>query len=80
MLALARGGMTIKGVLTPAGAKQKWGRTRWLTHPIIELYIPRRAGLASDPCSLRVCRVWGTWTSDSQTMLACRDHSPDICR
>ena len=45
MLALARGGMTIKGVLDPAQAKQKWAAPAWLKHPNIELYVPRKAGV-----------------------------------
>lgn len=44
MLALARGGMTIKGVLDPAQAKQKWAAPAWLVHDNIELYVPRKAG------------------------------------
>ena len=45
MLALARGGMTIKGVLDPAQAKQKWAAPAWLKHPNIELYVPKKAGV-----------------------------------
>ncbi|KAA1421480.1 phospholipase [Nocardioides humilatus] len=45
MLALARGGMTIKGVLDPAQAKQKWAAPAWLKHPNIELYVPSKSGV-----------------------------------
>ena len=45
MLALARGGMKIKGVLDPAQAKQDWAAPSWLVHPNIELYVPKRAGV-----------------------------------
>lgn len=45
MLALARGGMKIKGVLDPGQAKQSWAAPTWLKHANIELYIPKRAGV-----------------------------------
>jgi phosphatidylserine/phosphatidylglycerophosphate/cardiolipin synthase-like enzyme len=48
MLALARGGMKIKGVFDPGQAKQKWAAPAWLVHPNIELYIPQRTGVFSD--------------------------------
>ena len=48
MLALARGGMKIKGVLDPGQAHQKWAAPRWLTHPNIELYVPEREGAFAD--------------------------------
>jgi phosphatidylserine/phosphatidylglycerophosphate/cardiolipin synthase-like enzyme len=44
MLALARGGMKIKGVFDPGQAKQKWAAPAWLIHENIELYIPERTG------------------------------------
>jgi phosphatidylserine/phosphatidylglycerophosphate/cardiolipin synthase-like enzyme len=44
MLAMARGGMKIKGVLDPGQAAQNWAAPKWLIHPNIELFIPRRAG------------------------------------
>jgi phosphatidylserine/phosphatidylglycerophosphate/cardiolipin synthase-like enzyme len=44
MLALARGGITVKGVLDPGQAKQGWAAPPWLRHPRIELYIPKRVG------------------------------------
>jgi phosphatidylserine/phosphatidylglycerophosphate/cardiolipin synthase-like enzyme len=44
MLAMARGGMKIKGVLDPGQAAQNWAAPKWLQHPNIELFIPRRAG------------------------------------
>jgi phosphatidylserine/phosphatidylglycerophosphate/cardiolipin synthase-like enzyme len=48
MLALARGGMRIKGVLDPSQARQKWAAPAWLVHDNIELYIPRRTGVFKD--------------------------------
>ncbi len=48
MLALARGGMKIKGVLDPGQAAQDWAAPRWLAHPNIELYVPRRTGVFAD--------------------------------
>jgi phosphatidylserine/phosphatidylglycerophosphate/cardiolipin synthase-like enzyme len=48
MLALARGGVKIRGLLDPAQAKQKWAVPQWLKHANIELRVPRRrATLAS---------------------------------
>ncbi len=44
MLALARGGVTIKGVLDPAQARQKWAAPAWLKHPNIELRVPKKEG------------------------------------
>ena len=44
MLALAGGGMKIKGVLDPAQAKQDWAAPSWLVHDNIELYVPQRVG------------------------------------
>ena len=48
MLALARGGMRIKGVLDPGQARQKWAAPRWLVHDNIELYVPKRTGVFAD--------------------------------
>ena len=48
MLALARGGMQIKGVFDPGQAKQKWAAPAWLKHPNIELYVPNRQGVFGD--------------------------------
>lgn len=48
MLALARGGMKIKGALDPAQAGQKWAAPVWLRHPNIELYVPKREGAFRD--------------------------------
>jgi phosphatidylserine/phosphatidylglycerophosphate/cardiolipin synthase-like enzyme len=45
MLALARGGLRIKGVLDPAQAKQRWAAPAWLVHDNIELFVPQRAGV-----------------------------------
>jgi phosphatidylserine/phosphatidylglycerophosphate/cardiolipin synthase-like enzyme len=48
MLALARGGMTIKGALDPTQAKQDWAAPAWLVHSNIEFYVPRRTGPLAD--------------------------------
>lgn len=48
MLALARGGMKIKGVLDPGQARHNWAAPRWLRDPNIELYIPKRTGVLAD--------------------------------
>lgn len=45
MLALARGGVKLRGVLDPAQARQKWAAPAWLRHENIELRIPRREGV-----------------------------------
>jgi phosphatidylserine/phosphatidylglycerophosphate/cardiolipin synthase-like enzyme len=45
MLALARGGMTIRGVLDPGQASQDWAAPAWLVHPNIELFVPRKTGV-----------------------------------
>jgi hypothetical protein len=42
MLALARGGVRIRGVLDSGQAKHGWAAPQWLRHPNIELRIPRR--------------------------------------
>ena len=47
MLALARGGVKIRGLLDPAQAKQKWAVPQWLKHDNIELRVPKKEG---DPC------------------------------
>jgi phosphatidylserine/phosphatidylglycerophosphate/cardiolipin synthase-like enzyme len=44
MLALARGGVRIRGVLDPGQAKQKWAVPQWLKHPNIELRVPKKEG------------------------------------
>lgn len=44
MLALARGGVQLRGVLDPGQARQKWAAPAWLHHPNIELRIPKREG------------------------------------
>jgi phosphatidylserine/phosphatidylglycerophosphate/cardiolipin synthase-like enzyme len=44
MLALARGGVTIRGVLDPAQARQKWAAPAWLRHENIELRVPAKYG------------------------------------
>ena len=48
MLALARGGMKIKGVFDPGQARQRWAAPAWLVHPNIELYVPKRHGVFVD--------------------------------
>ena len=48
MLALARGGVKIRGVLDPGQAKQTWAVPQWLTHPNIELRIPKKEGVLAD--------------------------------
>ena len=44
MLALARGGVTIRGVLDQGQARQGWAAPKWLQHPNIELRIPKKEG------------------------------------
>jgi hypothetical protein len=44
MLALARGGMQLKGALDPGQAAQDWAAPKWLKHKNIELYVPKREG------------------------------------
>jgi len=44
MLALARGGVQIRGVLDPEQAHQGWAAPQWLHHPNIELRVPKKAG------------------------------------
>jgi phosphatidylserine/phosphatidylglycerophosphate/cardiolipin synthase-like enzyme len=44
MLALARGGVQIRGVLDPGQARQGWAAPRWLQHPNIELRVPKKEG------------------------------------
>ena len=48
MLALARGGMKIRGVLDPGQAAQRWTAARTLVHPNIELFVPTRQGPLED--------------------------------
>jgi phosphatidylserine/phosphatidylglycerophosphate/cardiolipin synthase-like enzyme len=48
MLALARSGMTIKGVLDPAQANHDWAAPAWLVHDNIDLYVPQRTGIFAD--------------------------------
>ncbi len=45
MLALARGGVRIRGVLDPGQARQKWAVPQWLKHPNIDLRVPKREGV-----------------------------------
>jgi phosphatidylserine/phosphatidylglycerophosphate/cardiolipin synthase-like enzyme len=44
MLALARGGMKIRGVLDPAQANQNWAAPKTLVHPNVKLFVPRKQG------------------------------------
>ena len=44
MLALARGGVQIRGVLDPGQANQDWAAPKWLKHDNIELRVPKREG------------------------------------
>jgi phosphatidylserine/phosphatidylglycerophosphate/cardiolipin synthase-like enzyme len=44
MLALARGGMKIRGVLDPGQASQRWAASKGLVHENIELFVPKREG------------------------------------
>lgn len=44
MLALARGGMQLKGALDPGQAAQDWAAPKWLKHDNIKLYVPKREG------------------------------------
>jgi phosphatidylserine/phosphatidylglycerophosphate/cardiolipin synthase-like enzyme len=44
MLALARGGMKLKGALDPSQAAQDWAAPKWLKHQNIELFVPKREG------------------------------------
>jgi phosphatidylserine/phosphatidylglycerophosphate/cardiolipin synthase-like enzyme len=45
MLALAKGGMRIRGVLDRGQANQGWAAPKWLTHPNIELFVPKKEGV-----------------------------------
>jgi phosphatidylserine/phosphatidylglycerophosphate/cardiolipin synthase-like enzyme len=45
MLALARGGVKLRGVLDPGQASQGWAAPKWLKHPNIRLYVPKREGI-----------------------------------
>jgi phosphatidylserine/phosphatidylglycerophosphate/cardiolipin synthase-like enzyme len=44
MLALARGGMRVRGVLDRGQAARDWAAPPWLVHDNIELFVPRRDG------------------------------------
>jgi phosphatidylserine/phosphatidylglycerophosphate/cardiolipin synthase-like enzyme len=48
MLALARGGMTIRGALDPGQAAQDWAASKTMIHPNIELFVPKRTGVFTD--------------------------------
>jgi phosphatidylserine/phosphatidylglycerophosphate/cardiolipin synthase-like enzyme len=45
MLALARGGMKIRGVLDPGQAAHDWAASKTMIHPNIDLFIPKRTGV-----------------------------------
>ena len=44
LLMLANAGRRIRGVLDRGQAKQGWAAPRWLQHPNIELFVPKREG------------------------------------
>jgi phosphatidylserine/phosphatidylglycerophosphate/cardiolipin synthase-like enzyme len=44
MLALARGGMKIRGALDPVQAAHGWAAPKTLIHPNIELFVPKKQG------------------------------------
>jgi phosphatidylserine/phosphatidylglycerophosphate/cardiolipin synthase-like enzyme len=44
MLALARGGVRIRGVLDSGQARQGWAAPNWLKHENIDLRIPKKEG------------------------------------
>ena len=48
MLALARGGMKLRGVLDRTQAAHDWAAPAWLVHDNIELFVPRRSGVFAD--------------------------------
>jgi phosphatidylserine/phosphatidylglycerophosphate/cardiolipin synthase-like enzyme len=48
MLSLARGGMTIRGVLDPGQAAQHWAAPKTMNHPNIKLFVPQRTGVFKD--------------------------------
>lgn len=48
MLALARGGMQVRGVLDRAQAAHDWAAPAWLVHDNIQLFVPRRSGVFHD--------------------------------
>jgi phosphatidylserine/phosphatidylglycerophosphate/cardiolipin synthase-like enzyme len=48
MLALARGGMQIWGVLDPGQAAQDWAASKTMIHPNIKLFVPKRTGAFKD--------------------------------
>ena len=45
MVALARGGMKIRGVLDPGQATQDWAAPKTMKHPNIELFVPKKEGV-----------------------------------
>lgn len=44
MLALAKGGLKIKGVLDGGQAAHDWAVPKWLKHENIELFVPKKEG------------------------------------
>ena len=44
MLAMARAGMSIRGVLDPTQAAHEWAASKTMIHPNIKLFVPRRTG------------------------------------
>jgi phosphatidylserine/phosphatidylglycerophosphate/cardiolipin synthase-like enzyme len=45
MLAMARAGMSIRGVLDPTQAAHEWAASKTMIHPNIKLFVPRRTGV-----------------------------------
>ncbi|HSS35093.1 MAG TPA: phospholipase D-like domain-containing protein [Patescibacteria group bacterium] len=45
MLALARGGMKVRGVLDPGQAAQGWAASKTMIHPNISLFVPKKTGV-----------------------------------
>jgi phosphatidylserine/phosphatidylglycerophosphate/cardiolipin synthase-like enzyme len=48
LLAMARGGMKVYGVLDRGQAAQQWAAPKWLKHPNIKLYLPKKEGAFAD--------------------------------
>jgi phosphatidylserine/phosphatidylglycerophosphate/cardiolipin synthase-like enzyme len=48
MLSLARGGMSIRGVLDPGQAAHDWAATKTMIHPNIKLFVPKKTGAFAD--------------------------------
>jgi phosphatidylserine/phosphatidylglycerophosphate/cardiolipin synthase-like enzyme len=48
VLALARGGMQIRGVLDPGQAAHDWAASKTMIHPNIKLFLPKKTGVLKD--------------------------------